>query len=86
MIALYQLSVQVAQMHGAWGHHGGMWMLAPFLVLLWAGAAVAGWFLLRAVLGRGHARADRALDILAERLARGELTPDEYRERVDQLR
>jgi len=29
---------------------------------------------------------DRARDILAERYARGELTTDEYRERLEQLR
>jgi putative membrane protein len=28
---------------------------------------------------------DRALDILAERFARGEITPEEYRERLSEL-
>ena len=61
--------------------HGGFWWL-PFW-LLWLvlfGAAI--WFVAR------KARPPRpsAIDILAERYARGELDSEEYRERLSELR
>jgi putative membrane protein len=67
------------------GWHGG-WIWWPLIPLLW--------FLLLAMLfwigprrwWRERTGVDRARDILAERFARGEITLDEYRERVDQLR
>lgn len=86
MLVLYQLSPYVAQAHGNWGHAGLMWMWPLFVLLFWIGVAATGWFVLREVLGSRHSSADRALDILAERLASGELTPEEYRERADELR
>ena len=77
-----------------WGHMDGwdggwMWlwglaMMVLFVVLVvWVVRTVAG--------GGGPSEStpdplDRAREILAERYARGELTTEEYRERVDQLR
>jgi putative membrane protein len=61
------------------------WILAPFFWLLWI--AVIGTIL---VLFRGRGRRwhgdDRAKAILAERFARGEISTDEFRERLDALR
>jgi putative membrane protein len=62
----------------------GWW---PLWLLFWIAIAVAVvWF-----LGRrwGKPRGDgldRARELLAERYARGELTSDEYRERLEQLK
>jgi putative membrane protein len=78
-----------------WGHMDGwdggwMWlwgiaMTVLFVVLVvWVVRTIAG--------GHGSSQTtppdprDRAREILAERYARGELTTEEYRERVDQLR
>ena len=69
---------------GGWMWLWGIAMMALFVVLIvW---------LVRATTGNGATSsppkdpADRAREILAERYARGELTTEEYRERVEQLR
>ncbi len=69
---------------GGWMWLWGIAMMALFVVLIvW---------LVRASTGNGAPSAppkdptDRAREILAERYARGELTTEEYRERVEQLR
>jgi putative membrane protein len=69
---------------GDWGHHGawGLLWLAFWLVALGATA----FFVVRLTRRRGRSGIDHARDILAERFARGELTSDEYRERLEQLR
>jgi putative membrane protein len=68
---------------GGDGDHG-WWIVWP---LLWI-AVIVGlvWFF--ASRGRGGERsgADRARDILAERFARGELSADEYRQRLSELK
>jgi putative membrane protein len=67
-------------------HGHGWWQIWP---ILWVAIPVAVvWFLGRAwARGRpGDGGLDRAREILAERFARGELTHDEYRERLAQLR
>jgi putative membrane protein len=66
-----------------------------------AGDGHHGWWVVAALVGRGdrglvwfftcrrrpgeRSGADRARDILAERFARGELSVEEYRERLAQL-
>jgi putative membrane protein len=66
-----------------WGG-GWMWLWGTLMMLSWAAIiAAAAWFVLRA--GRDRS-GSRARDLLDERLASGDLTPQEYRERRDALR
>ena len=57
------------------------------MMALWLGL-IAGvvWLVVRTVRPRARSGVDRAREILAERYAGGELTTDEYRERLEQLR
>jgi putative membrane protein len=67
---------------GEWG-----WLWAPIVLLLWAGLiATVVWFVARSARPRERSGAERARDVLADRYARGELTTEEYRERLVQLR
>jgi putative membrane protein len=69
--------------HGAYGDHMGGWdwfwgFLTMVLVVVLAGAVV--WAVVRSTqreVGHPH---HRAREILAERLARGEITPEEFEE------
>lgn len=65
--------------------NGWMWVMGGLMLLLVV--AVIG--LIAWAIARGTPRSaqpyDRAREILAERLARGEITPEEYRERVQHL-
>jgi putative membrane protein len=67
-----------------WDHH--WWPLWPLLWLIVILTIV--WFFKRKRWGGRPAQtgAERARDILAERYARGEITGEEYRERLDGLR
>ena len=70
----------IAMMDGFW--MGCVWI---WPVLLVAGIAALVWGLRRAGNGgapRGPSGQERAYDILRERFARGEITEQEYRERV----
>jgi putative membrane protein len=61
----------------------GWW---PLWLLFWVAIAVAVvWFLWRRRGRPPHGGLDRAREILAERYAKGELTGDEYRRRLEQL-
>ena len=63
------------------GH--GWWVIWP---VLWVAIIVAVvWFLSRRWRRPKGDGLDRAREILAERFARGELSNDEYRERLAQL-
>ena len=69
----------------AGGHEEHWWFVFPFFWLLWVGViASVIYFVFRGKLRRwnGH---DRAKAILAERFARGEITGEEFRERLEQL-
>ena len=71
---------------GGWGG-GWMWLWGTLMMFSWV-VIIAGAFWL---FTRGRDQASgggttRARDILDERYAQGELTTDEYRERVDHLR
>ena len=70
--------------HGDWDH--AWWPLWPLLWLVVIVTVV--WFFKRGRWGgpRSQTGADRARDILAERYARGEITGEEYRERLEGLR
>ena len=69
-----------------WAHAGPWGFGVPLLGLLWIGLIVAGAFLLMRYLRERDGLGSRARDILDERYARGELSSDEYRERLDNLR
>ena len=66
-----------------WDHH--WWPIWPLLWLVVIVAVV--WFFKRRRWNgpRSQMGAERARDILAERFARGEITGEEYRERLEQL-
>jgi putative membrane protein len=74
------------------GGNGGGWIvMLIIMILLISLAAVAVWFFVthaRAQPGGAPAQSARpsATDLLDERLARGEISPDEYRERLVALR
>jgi MYXO-CTERM domain-containing protein len=62
-----------------WHHHGHWWIVFPILwVLLVA--------LVAALLWRRRDSGDSPKRILGERFARGEISADEYRDRLAQLR
>ncbi|MDQ3996538.1 MAG: SHOCT domain-containing protein [Gemmatimonadota bacterium] len=81
MLALLQAATVVADHRDGWGH--GWWPLWPFLWLALGIAAV--WFLRRRWREPRGGGLDRAREILAERYARGELSGDEYRQRLAEL-
>jgi putative membrane protein len=62
-----------------WG--GGPWFL--FFPLLWVGLIVGAFFLFRR--RRDHWQTQSAEEVLAERYAKGEISADEYRERLSVL-
>jgi putative membrane protein len=64
-----------------WDH--AWWPLWLVFWLAVVGAVV--WYVTRRRGGGPPSGVDRARDILAERFARGELTAEEYRERLGQL-
>ena len=69
-----------------WGGGGGAWFAMAMMMLL--GAALIGlivWLVARGGAHRPPSGLERARSILAERLARGEIAPEEYRERLQHL-
>lgn len=74
-----------------WGNHsfgwGGMLIGALMMILFWGGLFVTLWFVIRSATGSGKGRdggmgrtPDRAIEILKERYARGEISKPEYEE------
>ncbi len=92
MPASFELITLFAQPGGGWGHPWGpgggwFWLWGPFSMLLWVGLIAATvWLVARGVRPRERSGVERARDVLADRYARGELTTEEYRERLEQLR
>ena len=64
------------------GWHGGPWFLV--FPLLWIALFLGVWLVIRRRDERGTTRS--AESVLGERYARGEITADEYSERLDVLR
>jgi putative membrane protein len=65
-----------------WGWLG----VGMMLLLVVAVVGLVAWVIIRSTTqGNRPQPHDRAREILAERLARGEITPDEYRERAQHL-
>ena len=65
--------------------HEHWWFVFPFFWLLWLGAiATVLYFVFRGKSRRWNG-GDRAKAILAERFARGEISGEEFRERLEQL-
>jgi putative membrane protein len=63
--------------------HGGFWFPFGLLWLAVLGATI--WLVIRTFRPRQSSGIERARDILAARYARGELTREEYRDRLDEL-
>lgn len=91
----------LAEHADGWGHGGPWFLFLPFVWALWIGGIVLmgrfvgrrwGWGPFRSAgSGQGRDRVEahplgRAKEILAERFARGEITADEYWERLAGLR
>jgi putative membrane protein len=68
--------------HTGWHHHALWWIWIP---LIWAPLIALAVVVLLRQRRRSSRVADPARSILAERYARGEITPDEYRERLQML-
>ena len=70
---------------GPWG--GEYWWIGRLVMMIvWIALIVlAIWWFRRSAWRREPSGIERARDILAERFARGELTADEYHERLGQL-
>ncbi len=89
MITLSLLAQRAGDNDGRWGHMDGwgggwMWLWGTLMMLSWVAIiAAAVWALSRS---RDGARTSRAREILDERYASGELTSEEYRERLEHLR
>jgi putative membrane protein len=77
MLGLFEAATVVAD------HRDGWWPLWPILWLAVLGAVV--WFLSRRWAKPRSGGLDRAREILAERFARGELSSEEYRQRLAEL-
>lgn len=86
MIGMLMLAAGQAGTVHMWGHAGG-WGWFPFALVLWIGLGAAVIYLVTHVTrSRQPVVGDsRARDILAERFARGEISADEYEERLSHL-
>ena len=81
MTAFHHITPLVAE--SDWDHNGLWWL--PFGLLWLALLGTAIWLVARTVRRREPSGVERGIDILAERYARGELSGEEYRERLDEL-
>ena len=89
MLDTVSMLAQRAGDNDGWGHMDGwgggwMWLWGTLMMLSWVAIiAAAVWLFSRS---RDGSQPSRAREILDERYARGELTSEEYRERLEQLR
>ena len=80
--------VTLAAVHAVAGapHHPGGWFWIPFALLFWGAVAAGVAYLLDRVMpARQPSGIERARDILVERLARGEISSEEYYDRLSAL-
>lgn len=74
-----------------WDGHDGGWAvgMAIIMILFWGSITALVWVGVRALLNRppqpGPTDRQEPRDILAERLARGEIEPEEYQRRIELL-
>jgi putative membrane protein len=64
--------------------HGAWWPIFPIFWILFWGVIIFGFFRFRRKAWHHYGRSGE--NVLAERYARGEITVDEYRERLSVLR
>lgn len=87
-----ELMALIASPGDGWGHpwaDGGGWMALwwPLGMLFWVALiATVVWLLVRRTGPAASRGADRAQDVLAERFARGQISEEEYEERLSVLR
>jgi putative membrane protein len=73
------------------GHDGGGWVvgMAIMMIVFWGSITTLIWVGVRALLNRppqpGPTNRQEPRDILAERLARGEIEPEEFERRLELL-
>lgn len=73
------------------GHDGGGWVvgMAIMMIVFWGSITALIWVGVRALLNRppqaGPTNRQEPRDILAERLARGEIEPEEFQRRLELL-
>ena len=68
------------------GGNGWMWLCGGIMmILLVAAFGLIAWTIVHSTHRSGPHPHHRAREILAERLARGEITPEEYEDRVQHL-
>jgi putative membrane protein len=80
MDGLLSYSATLGAWHPGW-HHDHWWVVFPIAWLLLAALVVALlWW-----RGRDHGAGESPRRILGERFARGEISADEYRDRLAQL-
>lgn len=66
-------------MMGGYGLFGGLLMIVFWILVIVGVVLLIKWFIDQSARGTGHAPAsDRALDVLKERYARGEVAKDEF--------
>jgi putative membrane protein len=81
MTAFHDIAPLIAS--SSWDRGGFWWFPFTLLWIVLLGTAI--WLVATRIRTRARAGDERAKDILAERYARGELTAEEYRERLDEL-
>lgn len=74
--------------HMMWGNRAGwVWLWGTLMMLaVIAAIAVGAWLIIRSTRRPETTTGNRAREILAERYARGELSTEEYHERLNALR
>jgi putative membrane protein len=83
-MAVMTLATEVLARGGDWGP-GPWWPIFPLFWLLFIGVLIFVVFRFRRGGGRWH-QAQSAEGVLAERYARGEISVEEYRERLNVLK